>query len=136
MEYTDVLFIVALALAVIIAAAVVARRFAVRHSSDSASSDQRSGHTIIEPTAILVTVFETSNPALVAVAHSLLTSAGIQYAAGGDSTQHLLGGGQFGGLNLVAGPVQFLVREADAAEAARLLSALGVKRPYLTEMDR
>ena len=56
----------------------------------------------------LVAVFETGDPALVALASSLLDSAGIEFATKGEALQDLIGLGRFpGGTNLVAGPVVF-----------------------------
>ena len=45
----------------------------------------------------LVTVFETGDPALVALAKSLLDSAGIDFATKGDAIQDLFGLGRFPG---------------------------------------
>ena len=73
----------------------------------------------------LVTVFETGDPGLVALAKSLLESEGIEFAAKGDALQDILGLGRFpGGTNLVAGPVAFQVLAADAERAKSLLSDL------------
>ena len=73
----------------------------------------------------LVTVLETSNPALVALAKSLLDSEGIEFAAKGEGVQDLFGMGRFpGGANLVTGPVAFQVDPADAVKAKALLSDL------------
>jgi hypothetical protein len=73
----------------------------------------------------LVTIFETGDPALVALAKSLLDSAGITFAAKGEALQDLLGLGRFpGGSNLVAGPVAFQVRPGDAEKAKSLLGDL------------
>jgi len=73
----------------------------------------------------LVTVFETGDPSLVALAKSLLDSAGIEFAAKGDAIQDLFGVGRFpGGTNLVTGPVVFQVRPDDAKKAKSLLRDL------------
>ena len=73
----------------------------------------------------LVTVFETGDPALVALAKSLLDSAGIEFAAKGDALQDILGLGRFpAGANLLAGPVTFEVLAGDAERAKSLLSDL------------
>lgn len=72
-----------------------------------------------------VTVFETGDPGLVALAKSLLDSAGIDFTTKGDALQDVLGLGRFpGGANLVAGPVVFQVRPDDAKEASALLREL------------
>lgn len=73
----------------------------------------------------LVTVFETGDPAAIALVKSLLDSAGIDFSAKGDNIQDLFGVGRFpGGANLVTGPVEFQVRPEDAAKARSLLSDL------------
>jgi hypothetical protein len=73
----------------------------------------------------VVTVFETSDPALVPLVKSLLDSAGIGFAAKGDALQDILGLGRFpGGTNLLAGPVEFQVNSDDAEKARDLLSGL------------
>jgi putative signal transducing protein len=72
-----------------------------------------------------VTVFETGDPAAIALAKSLLDSAGIEFDAKGENVQDLFGVGRFpGGTNLVTGPVTFQVRAEDAARAKSLLSDL------------
>ena len=76
----------------------------------------------------LVTVFETGDPALVALVKSLLDSAEIEFAAKGDALQDILGLGRFpGGTNLVAGPVEFQVNPDDAETARDLLAGLRKK---------
>ena len=73
----------------------------------------------------LVTVFETGDPGLIALAKSLLDSAGIEFATKGDALQDVIGLGRFpGGSNLVAGPVVFQVGPDDAREARSLLRDL------------
>jgi hypothetical protein len=72
-----------------------------------------------------VTIFETSDPGLVALAKSLLESSKIEFTTKGEVLQDLLGAGRFpGGTNLLAGPVVFLVLPGDAEVAKRLLSDL------------
>lgn len=70
-----------------------------------------------------VTVLETSDPALLAVAKSLLEDADIPYFAKGESVQDLFGLGRFGtGFSPIVGPVELQVSPEDAADArARLL---------------
>lgn len=73
----------------------------------------------------LVTVFEAGDPTLVALAKSLLDSAGIEFTTKGDALQDLLGLGRFpAGTNLLAGPVVFEVVAGDAERAKSLLSDL------------
>ena len=69
-----------------------------------------------------VTVLETGDPGLLAVAKSLLEGAGIPYFAKGEALQNLFGAGTFGtGFNVVTGPVELQVAESDAAQAHALL---------------
>lgn len=65
-----------------------------------------------------VTVLETSDPGLIAVAKSLLEEADIPWFAKGEALQDLFGGGRIGSFNLVTGPIQLQV-PADAADDAR-----------------
>jgi len=72
-----------------------------------------------------VTIFETGDPALVALASSLLESAGIEFATKGEGLQDLFGLGRFpGGTNLVTGPVVFQVGPKDADKARSMLRDL------------
>lgn len=72
-----------------------------------------------------VTVLETGDPALLAVAKSLLEEASIQYFAKGEGVQDLFGGGRFGtGFSPFTGPIQLQVAADDAEEAKTLLSDL------------
>ena len=74
----------------------------------------------------LVTVFETGNAALVAVAKSILEDAGIIFSVKGDGLQSLFGFGVMGtGFNPVVGPVQIQVPPNHEAAAAGLLRDLG-----------
>jgi len=69
-----------------------------------------------------VTVLETGDQALLAVAKSLLEDAGIPFFAKGEGMQDLFGAGRFGtGFSLVVGPVELQVSSDDAAEAHALL---------------
>ena len=73
----------------------------------------------------LVTVLETSDPALLAVARSLLEAEGIPALSRGDLLQDLLGWGRLGsGYNVVAGPVQLQVPRDRGDEARALLAAV------------
>jgi len=74
----------------------------------------------------IVTVFETGNAALVAVAKSLLDGADIAYNVKNENLQNLIGGGVIGtGFNLVVGPVQIQVKRENVDAARALLSELG-----------
>ena len=70
-----------------------------------------------------VTVLETGDPGLIAVAKSLLDSAGIPYFAKGESLQNLFGWGQIG-FNPIVGVVQLQVASDDAEDATALLRDL------------
>lgn len=64
-----------------------------------------------------VTVLETSDPALLAVAKSLLEEADIPYFAKGEGIQDLFGAGRLTGFNPITGPVELQVSAEDAADA-------------------
>jgi hypothetical protein len=69
-----------------------------------------------------VTVLETGDPALLAVAKSLLEDAGIGFFAKGEGVQNLFGAGIVGtGFSPITGPVELQVSSDDAAEAQALL---------------
>ena len=81
----------------------------------------RSGDQSREP----VTVLESSDAALLAVAKSLLEGAGIEFFAKDEGVQDLFAWGRFGtGFNPFVGPVQVQVSAEDAKEARALLSDL------------
>ena len=72
-----------------------------------------------------VTVLESSDPALLALAKSLLDDAGIPYFAKGEGVQDLFGVGRFGtGFNPVTGPIELQVSAGDASEARAILLEL------------
>lgn len=72
-----------------------------------------------------VTVLETGDPALLAVAKSLLEAADIHYFAKGEGLQDLFAWGRFAtGFNPFVGPVQVQVAAEDADEASALLRDL------------
>ena len=71
----------------------------------------------------LVTVFESSDIALFALAKTALDQAGIRYIAQGEGLQDLFGMGRIGtGFNLITGPPRIRVT-ADNAERARHILA-------------
>ena len=72
----------------------------------------------------LVTVLASSDPALLAVAKSLLEEDGIPFTAQGEGLQDLFGLGRVGGFNAVTGPVELQVPRASAEAARRLLAEL------------
>ena len=76
------------------------------------------------PDPKIETVFATGDPALVALAKSLLEDAKIEYFTKGYEIQDLIGIGSLGGLNYVTGPVEFIVAAKDAPAARELLAHL------------
>ena len=68
-----------------------------------------------------VTVLETTDPAVLAVAKSLLESAKIPYFAKGESLQGLFAAGALAGFNPISGPVELQVSGDDARDAHALL---------------
>jgi hypothetical protein len=76
------------------------------------------------PDPKLETVYATGNPALVALAISLLEDAEIEYFTKGDEIQNLIGLGGLGGLGYVIEPVEFVVAGKDAPTARELLAHL------------
>lgn len=75
-----------------------------------------------DPSIQLTTVFASGDPALIAVAKSLLEAEQIDYLVRGEGVQDLFGWGRVGaGYNIVTGPAQFVVREEDAQRARELL---------------
>lgn len=78
-----------------------------------------------DPAIQLTTVFASGDPALIAVAKSLLDAEQIDYLVRGDGVQDLFGWGRMGaGYNIVTGPAQFVVREEDAQRVRELLRDL------------
>jgi hypothetical protein len=76
-----------------------------------------------------ITVLESGDPGLLAVAKSLLESAGIQFFAKGEGVQDLFAGGSFGtGFNPFTGPIQLQVAADEAEEAKALLRDLSTQR--------
>ncbi len=75
-----------------------------------------------DPGAALVSVLETGDAGLIAVAESLLLDAGIPYLKKGDGLQDLFALGRFGlGFNPVTGPAILQVASSQAAVAAEIL---------------
>ncbi len=73
----------------------------------------------------LVSVFETGDPAILALAKSILEEAGIEYYARGEGIQDLFGAGRVGvGYNPLVGPVSIQVREENEEESIELLREL------------
>lgn len=73
----------------------------------------------------LVTVFETGDPGLLAMAHSILDEAAVPYLTQGEGIQDLFGVGRLGtGFNILTGPVHILVERASEPEVRQLLDGL------------
>jgi hypothetical protein len=90
------------------------------------ATGQGSARTRPRPELELVTVFATGDPALVALAKSLLQSAAIEFMVRGEGIHNLFGIGALGagGFNPITGPVEFLVAAEDADDARTLLEDL------------
>jgi hypothetical protein len=71
-----------------------------------------------------VVVFESGDPAAIAVAESLLEEAGIEFFAKSEGIQDLFGAGRVGHINPIVGPVQLQVAAEDADEARAALKEL------------
>ncbi len=73
----------------------------------------------------LVTVFESSDAALLALAKAALDDAGIRYVAEGEALQDLFGMGRlFSGYNLITGSPRIRVTAENAERARKLLDQL------------
>lgn len=80
----------------------------------------------LEPEYVdFATIFESGNPALIAMAKSLLESADIQYFVEGEQLQDLFGGRMVHGFNPVIGATEIQVAEDDVEEALTLLEDMG-----------
>lgn len=83
----------------------------------------------------LVTVLETGDPALLAIAESLLEAEGISCYPQGEGVQEFVGFGRIGlGENLATGLVRLQVAPEDAEAARALLAARG-EFPEMPEGD-
>ena len=72
-----------------------------------------------------MTVFETGDPGLLAMAHSILDEAQVPYLTQGEGIQDLFGVGRLGtGFSILAGPVHILVERDREAEVRQLLDGL------------
>jgi len=73
----------------------------------------------------LVTVFQSGDVALLALAKAALDGEGIRYIADGDQVQDLFGVGRLAsGYNLVTGPPRIRVTPEDADRARELIAEL------------
>ncbi len=72
-----------------------------------------------------VIVYATGNPVLLSLAKSMLEEAEIEFSAGGEEVQFLLGAGGSGvGFNPTTGPVKISVMPGDANRAAQVLDQI------------
>ena len=78
----------------------------------------------VHPDVQLVTVFEGTDPAALALAESLLLEEKIPYFKKGDQIQDLFAMGRIFGINVVVGPVQIQVPEEHAEAALEMLGEL------------
>jgi hypothetical protein len=84
----------------------------------------------------MVTVLVVEEPTAQALAESVLREAGVPFAVRNAGVQHLVGGGQIGGVNVATGPPQIQVAASDALRANTLLSeAFGPAEPEPLEED-
>ena len=72
----------------------------------------------------LVTVLETSDLGLIAMAEGILEGEGIEYLAKGEGIQDLFGMGRLVPVNPVSGPVEIQVAAGNAERARELLGEL------------
>ncbi|MEO8197621.1 MAG: hypothetical protein ABI689_12980 [Thermoanaerobaculia bacterium] len=73
----------------------------------------------------LVMAFETGDPGLLAMAHSILDEAQVPYLTQGEGIQDLFGVGRLGtGFSILTGPVHILVERGREAEVRGLLDGL------------
>jgi hypothetical protein len=79
-------------------------------------------HTLDSP---FVTVLETGDPGLLALAHSILEAEGIPSLFPGEGLQSLFGAGSMGaGFNIAVGPVEIQVPASHAERALELLEGM------------
>ncbi|MBN1794340.1 MAG: DUF2007 domain-containing protein [Candidatus Omnitrophica bacterium] len=72
-----------------------------------------------------VTVLKTGNNALIAMAKSLLESAGIEYTVKGEYSQDFFAFGRLGtGFSPIVGPVEIQVLREDEEDTRGLLASL------------
>jgi len=78
----------------------------------------------------MATVLETGDQTLIAVARSILDSAGIVSIARNERLQNLFGWGPIGtGYNVAMGPIRLQVLAEDEADAREMLAAQAVVAP-------
>ena len=73
----------------------------------------------------LVTVFQTGDAVLIALAKAALDAEEIRYVVQGEVVQDLIGWGRFpGGYNAITGPARFQVTAEDSERAREALADL------------
>ena len=79
----------------------------------------------------LVTIFTTSNPAVLPVVESVLRGAGIEFLVKSERLQELFGWGRIGhlGYNNIVGPVQVQVTADNREAAEELLKTVDTGQP-------
>jgi hypothetical protein len=88
----------------------------------------------LTPDDPFVTVLETGDPGLLALAHSLLEAEGIPSLFLGEGLQSLFGAGTLGaGFNIAVGPVHIQVPTSQAERAWELLEQLEAGEPLPEE---
>jgi len=88
----------------------------------------------LAPDDPFVTVLETGDPGLLALAHSLLEADGIPSLFLGEGLQSLFGAGTLGaGFNIAVGPVHIQVPASQAERAWELLEQLETGEPLPEE---
>jgi len=99
---------------------------------ESVPASSQPGHHDVQ----LATVFASGDPALIALARSLLDAAEIPFTTKGEGIQDLFGWGRMpGSYSVVAGPVEFQVNEEDVADARALLEDLHESNQDSVEID-
>src|SRR5688500_2751386 len=84
----------------------------------------------------MVTVLVVEEPTAQALAESVLREADIPFVIRNAGVQHLVGGGQIGGINVATGPPQIQVASSDVLHARTLLSeAFAPTEPEPLEED-
>jgi len=74
----------------------------------------------------LVTILQTGDAVLIAMAKAALDGQDIRYVVQGDNVQDFKGMGRFpGGYNVLTGPVRFQVAAEDAERAHDALAGIG-----------
>ena len=87
----------------------------------------REESSLRQPVALVdaVPVYRSGHPGRVALAQSILQSAGVPFVVLNEATQDFVGLGRFpAGFNIALGPIEILVSRPDAEDARLLLEDL------------